>query len=82
LTAGDESAILKVEGDTMTPEIERERRANFIIRNAEQYSSDRNYRMMVDNTVFLTQEQKEKSQLVLDDKYGWQRLILEVPDGA
>jgi hypothetical protein len=66
LTAGDESAILKVEGDTMTPEIERERRANFIIRNAERYSSDRSYRMMVDNTVFLTQEQKEKSQLEVD----------------
>jgi hypothetical protein len=65
----------------MTPEIERERRANFIIKNAEQYSSDPNYQKMVDNTVFLTQDQKEKSQLVLDDKYGWQRPFGELSVG-
>lgn len=55
----------------MTPETERERRANFIIRNAEQYGNDPLYRTMVDQTVFLTQEQKEKSQLEVDRVYGW-----------
>ena len=64
----------------MTPEIERERRANFII--ADRYNESAAYRMMVDNTVFLTQEQKEKSQLVLDDKYGWQRPMMEVSDAS
>ena len=66
----------------MTPEIERERRANFIIRNADRYNESAAYRMMVDNTVFLTQEQKEKSQLVLDDKYGWQRPMMEASDAS
>lgn len=59
----------------MTPEIERERRANFIIRNAERYNESAAYRMMVDNTVFLTQEQKEKSQLEVDRVYGWERPV-------
>lgn len=66
----------------MTPEIERERRANFIMKHAETYGNDPDYRTMVDRTVFLTPEQKEKSQLEVDRVYGWRRPVLEVSDGA
>ena len=54
----------------MTPETERERRANQIVRNADLYGSDTDFRSMVDNTVYLSQEQKEKSQLAVDRVYG------------
>lgn len=64
----------------MTPDVEREKRANFILRNAEQYGNNPLYAKMVDNTVFLTPEQKEKSQLEVDRVYGWKRPVLEVAD--
>ena len=54
----------------MTPEIERERRANQIVRNADLYGSDQDFRKMVDNTVYLTQDQREHSALVIDSVYG------------
>jgi len=41
----------------MTPETERERRANQIVKHADRYGSDADFRMMVDNTVYLTPEQ-------------------------
>lgn len=67
----------------MTPETERERRANFIIKNAEQYSSDPIYRTMVDQTVFLTPEQKQKSENEVGLVYGSTGYGLAgVPDGA
>lgn len=54
----------------MTLETERERRANFIIRHADEYMASPAYQRMVDHTVFLTDEQKGKSQLEVDRKYG------------
>ena len=45
-------------------------RTEIILRNAELYSADAAFRAMVDNTVFLTQEQREKSQLEVDEVYG------------
>jgi hypothetical protein len=56
----------------MTFEHERERRANQIVRNADLYASDPDYRMMVDNTVYLTSEEKEKSQVIVDLEHGTQ----------
>jgi hypothetical protein len=54
----------------MTPETERERRSNQIVKHADIYGSDPNFKMMVDNTVYLSQEQREKSALYVDDVYG------------
>jgi hypothetical protein len=53
----------------MTPETERERRANQICRHADIYGSDPDFKKMVDNTVYLSQEQKEKSILAVDSMY-------------
>ena len=55
----------------MTPETERERRANQIVRHADLYGNDPDFRKMVDNTVYLTQEQKEKSELDVDRTYQY-----------
>jgi len=54
----------------MTIEKERERRANQIVRNADIYSYDDDFRRMVDSTVYLTPDQKEKAQLAVDAVYG------------
>lgn len=54
----------------MTIEKERERRANQIVRNADIYSYDDDFRRMVDNTVYLTGEQKVASERVVGRAYG------------
>jgi hypothetical protein len=54
----------------MTPETERERRANQIVRYADRYGSDKDFQKMVDNTVYLTPEETEKSALEVDRVYG------------
>jgi len=54
----------------MTPETERERRANQIVRYADIYGIDKHFHKMVDNTVYLTHEEKEKSALEVDRVYG------------
>jgi len=47
-----------------------EARANQILRNADLYESDPIFRSMVDNTVYLSVEEKVKSQLVVDNRFG------------
>lgn len=54
----------------MTPETAMERRANQIMRHADVYDRDPNFKMMVDKTVYLSQEEREKSVLYVDDVYG------------
>ena len=54
----------------MTPEIERERRANQFVRNADLYGSDQAFKKMVDNTVYLGANEKEHSQDIVDSTYG------------
>jgi hypothetical protein len=54
----------------MTIENEREIRATFIVRHWEEYYVDSNYRKMVDNTVYLTQAEKEQSALEVDRVHG------------
>jgi hypothetical protein len=54
----------------MTPEIEREHRATQILRHMDLYGSDTYFRKMVDNTIYLTHEQQEQSQLAVDAAYG------------
>jgi hypothetical protein len=54
----------------MTIEKERERRANQIVRNADIYSYDDDFRRMVDNTVYLTGEQRVVSERVIGRVYG------------
>jgi hypothetical protein len=63
-------AILKVGGPPMTIEKERERRANQIVRNADIYGGDEDFRKMVDNTVYLTGEQRVVSERVIGRVYG------------
>ena len=64
----------------MTIEKERERRANQIVRNADAYGSDSDFRNMVDNTVYLTQEQQESSQHLVDATYGTRHTKFESLD--
>jgi hypothetical protein len=45
-------------------------RTEIILHNEELYRDDREFRMMVDNTVFLTSEETGKSQLEVDGVYG------------
>jgi len=45
-------------------------RTEIILRNEEIYAEDAEFRMRVDNTVTLTSEEKEKSQLEGDGVYG------------
>jgi hypothetical protein len=45
-----------------------QRKANFILKNAEQYAADKDFRFMVDNTVYLSQEEREQS--ILRIEYG------------
>ena len=45
-------------------------RTEIILHNAELYENDGMFRTMVDNTVSLTSEEKEKSQLEVDGVYG------------
>jgi hypothetical protein len=45
-------------------------RTNIILHNEELYENNRMFRMMVDNTIPLTSEEKEKSQLEVDGVYG------------
>lgn len=54
----------------MTPEREREIRANQIVRHAVLYGGDADFRKMVDNTVYLTPEQQQKSITEVDKVYG------------
>lgn len=54
----------------MTPEKENERRANFIVKNAGQYGVDPVFKMMVDNTVYLTDPQKRESARFVGRMYG------------
>lgn len=49
---------------------QEDRRANFIIRNADQYELDPVFRKMVDNTVYLTEDQKHESQRSETEKFG------------
>lgn len=52
---------------------QEDRRANFIIRNADQYEQDPVFRRMVDNTVYLTEDQIHVSQFHETEKFGTQR---------
>jgi hypothetical protein len=45
-------------------------RTEIILRNADTYGNDTDFRRMVDNTVWLTPAQREKSQLEVDEVYG------------
>lgn len=56
----------------MDPEIIR---ANHIIKNATQYVTDGVFRQMVNGTVYLTTEEKEKSQLEIDRVYGYENYV-------
>lgn len=54
----------------MTSETERERRANQIVRYADIYGIDADFAKMVDNTVYLTPEQKRKSEQEVLNVHG------------
>lgn len=54
------------------PKSQDERRANFIIRHADQYEANAAFRAMVDSTIYLTEEQKHESMAIVGDKYGWE----------
>lgn len=47
-----------------------ERKANEILKHSELYNSDPVFKQMLDNTVYLTQEEKEKSISTIDLAYG------------
>jgi hypothetical protein len=47
-----------------------DRKTNQILKHADLYGSDSDFRKMVDNTVTLTLEQKYASARVMDDTYG------------
>jgi hypothetical protein len=47
-----------------------DRRTNFILKNSDAYQSDAGFRAMVDNTVYLSQEERVKSAVYIDDFYG------------
>lgn len=50
-----------------------ERMANQILKNESLYRTDSQFRKMVDNTVYLSEDDKQHSQLAVDAVYGWQR---------
>lgn len=47
-----------------------ERRATQILKHAGLYVFDLIFRSMVDNTVYLSTEEKNKSQLIVDETFG------------
>ena len=46
------------------------RQADHILRNFALYQDDPIYRGMIDNTVYVTPEQREGSALIVDEVYG------------
>ena len=50
---------------------EADRRANFILKNAEQYQNDRLFRHMVDSTVYLSDTEKLDSVAYVINRFGF-----------
>lgn len=59
-----------------------ERKAGFIDRNAGLYGTDPDFKRMVDQTVYLSQDEIQKSQTAVVTKFGtrWEEFRRQVPN--